>query len=75
MTIDERLERLVERHEALSESVESLTRDIHQMQDNLRTMQEAMIAMDARERRGREAILKSIVAYLQGLDEDANGHS
>jgi archaellum component FlaC len=28
MTIDERLERLVERHEALTESVEMLTRDV-----------------------------------------------
>ncbi len=28
MTIDERLDRLVERHEALSQSVELLTKDV-----------------------------------------------
>ena len=63
MTIDERLEKLAERHEALSQSVEGLTHDV-------REMREAMIAMDARERRGREALLKGIVAYLEALNEN-----
>jgi hypothetical protein len=31
MTIDERLDRLVERHEALSESVELLTKDVREL--------------------------------------------
>ena len=35
MTIDERLDRLVERHEALSQSVELLTKDIHELGQRL----------------------------------------
>jgi len=31
MTIDERLDRLVERHEALSQSVELLTKDVREL--------------------------------------------
>jgi hypothetical protein len=31
MTIDERLDRLVERHEALAQSVELLTRDVREL--------------------------------------------
>ena len=36
MTIDERLDRLVERHEALAQSVELLTKDIAELRGGLR---------------------------------------
>jgi hypothetical protein len=62
-TIDERLDRLVERHEALSQSVESLTHDIHQMQ----AQQERF---DKRERKAREALLSGIAAYLRALQQE-----
>jgi archaellum component FlaC len=70
MTIDERLDRLVERHEALAQSVESLTRDIHQMQESMARDHAIMLKMDARERAGRNALLAGIRAYLEGLEEN-----
>lgn len=60
-TIDQRLDRLVERHEALAQSIELLTHDIDQMR------QEAREAA-ARERKGRVAILTGIAAYLRALN-------
>ena len=40
MTIDERLDRLVERHEALSQTVELLTRDIQQLSGSVVELRE-----------------------------------
>ncbi len=40
MTIDERLERLVQRHEALAETVELLTRDVRGMQGYIKDIAE-----------------------------------
>jgi len=61
-TIDQRLDRLVERHEALAQNIELLTHDIEQMR------QEAQAA-DRRERKGRQAILAGIVEYLRILED------
>ena len=72
-TIDERLDRLVERHEALAQSIELLTADVHQMQETARQDHIRMLEMDARERKGRAAILTGIAAYLRALDNGEEG--
>lgn len=68
MTIDERLERLVERHEALAQTVEVLTHDVRQMQAMMAETHTTMVRMDQRERKTRVAILDAITAYLKSFN-------
>ena len=66
--IDQRLDRLVERHEALSQSIELLTHDVHELQETARQDHARMVQLDLRERKGRQAVLMGIVAYLRALN-------
>ena len=59
MSIDERLQ-------VVTQNLELLSQDIHQMQDEMRRL-------DARERKGREALLAGIAAYLRTLQDNDNG--
>ena len=68
MTIDERLERLVERHEALTQTVELLTADIQ-------AMQEMQKRQDARERRFRTALMAGLTEFVRELDAEENGQT
>ena len=72
MTPEERWQRIEEKHLALAESVEAVTRDVHEMQATTQhlqvtmiEMQSAMVRLDRKERKGREAILQAIVSYLK----------
>jgi Skp family chaperone for outer membrane proteins len=67
MTIDERLERLTDRHEALAQSLELLRDSVHEMRESLEAERAARQEVEARERQLRDALLRSIAAFIQGL--------
>ena len=58
---DEQKPNIDERLQALTMNVELLTHDIEQMRKEAREM-------DARERRGRQAILRGIAEYMRALN-------
>jgi len=65
-TIDERLE-------AITHSLELLTHDVHAMQNTQSAMIDSQTRLDARERQLREAILRGLYAFIQGLGNGTEG--
>jgi hypothetical protein len=57
MTIDERIEKLVERHEALTQSVEMLTADVHELKNLVTDIAE-----------GTARLLHTVQVHEQRLD-------
>jgi hypothetical protein len=52
----------------IDERIEALTHSLELAVQETETMRERMLAMDARERQGRLAILVAIQAYIAALD-------
>lgn len=66
MTIDERIE-------ALTTTLEVLTEDVHGLQNSVRAMKEEHERLDARERQLREALLRGVAGFIQGLGNGTAG--
>jgi hypothetical protein len=65
-TIDERLE-------AITQSLELLSVNMHAAQEKAAEYEALQARLDARERKGREALLSGISAYLRALGQEENG--
>ena len=64
-TIDERLE-------ALTMNLEILTSDVHTLQDSVYALRDSQQRNDERERQLREALLRGIAGFIQGLGKENN---
>lgn len=67
MSIDERLEFLVQSTESLHANVQELHAIVAEQG---RQAEARMARWDAREKQGRQAILRAMEAYLKALDEE-----
>ena len=59
-----------ERKPMIDERLEALTQSLELFAADMRKMREREERLDARERRGRAAILAAVAAYLNALDEE-----
>jgi len=70
LTIDERLEFLVQSTESLHASLQELHAMMAEQAEQTRAAAEQAKQVDARERRLRNAMLQGIQSFLQGLDDE-----
>ena len=59
-----------ERLQAIVENLELLVHESLQMREEMRETQRRQVELDARERKGRVALLTGIRAYLEALGEN-----